>query len=129
MPGLRSLPDPAYDGQSENDVDGGGDAPSEGAQLRAMLETPQRHTGTPDDCYFCLWDGWSSDICGGGARIVDWQTVWRAGSITTGAGQPRWRCLPLPSRRTLTPRRGTESTRVRYDDLRAGQHRRREGGR
>lgn len=74
---LRFLPDPAYDGQSENDIDEGIDdeVPSETAQLRAVLETLARHTRTPDECYFCLWDGWGSDIYGGdGARIVDWQT-------------------------------------------------------
>lgn len=76
---LRFLPDPAYVGQSENDIDididDDDDAPSETAQLRAVLETLARHTCTPDECYFCLWDGWGSGIYGGdGARIVDWQT-------------------------------------------------------
>jgi hypothetical protein len=72
---LRFLPDPAYEGQAENDVDVDEDAPTETAQLCAALETLTRHTRTPEDCYFCLWDGWGSDIWGGGgARIVDWQT-------------------------------------------------------
>jgi hypothetical protein len=72
---LRFLPDPAYEGQGENDVDVDDDAPTETAQLRAILETPAGHTRTPDDCYFCLWDGWGSDIeGGGGARILDPQT-------------------------------------------------------
>lgn len=72
---LRFLPDPAYDGQSENDADGDEDALSETDQLRAVLGTLARHTGTPDECFFCLWDGWGSDIHGGdGARVVDWQT-------------------------------------------------------
>jgi hypothetical protein len=48
---LRFLPDPAYEGQRENDVD------------------------IDEDCYFCLWDGWGSDIHGGGGVfIADWQT-------------------------------------------------------
>ena len=72
---LRFLPDPAYEGQSEDDVDVDEDAPTETAQLRAALETLTRHTRTPDDCYFCLWDGWGSDIEGGGnVFIADWQT-------------------------------------------------------
>lgn len=55
---LRFLPDPAYEGQSENDVDLGEDAPSETAQLRAVVDVLSRYTRTPGDCYFCLWDGW-----------------------------------------------------------------------
>jgi hypothetical protein len=71
---LRFLPDPAYEGQSENDVDVDGDAPSESAQLRALLQLLTRHTRTPDDCYFCLWDGWGWDIEGDDdERIVDRQ--------------------------------------------------------
>lgn len=71
---LLFVPDPAYEGQSENDVDVDDRAPTETAQLRAVLETLTRHTRTPDDCYFCLWDGWGSDIWGGGgARILDAQ--------------------------------------------------------
>ena len=73
---LRFLPDPAYEGQSENDVDVDDDAPTETAQLRAVLETLTGHTHTPDDCYFCLWVGWDSEIeGGGGARILDPQTA------------------------------------------------------
>jgi hypothetical protein len=74
---VRFLPDPAYEGQSENDVHADADvgADAETAQLRAVLDTLTRHTGTPDDCYFCLWDGWGSDIRGGdGARVLDWRT-------------------------------------------------------
>ena len=59
---LRFLPDPAYPGQSENDVHRDGDAPSDTVRLRAALETLTRHTRTPEDCYFCLWDGWTSTI-------------------------------------------------------------------
>lgn len=58
---LRFIPDPAYEGQSENDVDLDDGAPSETALLRAVLEVLTQHTRTPDDCYFCLWDGWGSD--------------------------------------------------------------------
>jgi hypothetical protein len=55
---LRLLPDPEYAGQQESDaeVDDGG--ASESAQLAAVLQVLSRHTRTPDDCYFCLWDGW-----------------------------------------------------------------------
>jgi len=77
---LRFLPDPAYEGQGENDVDVD-DAHDETAQLRVALETLARHTRTPDDCYFCLWDGWGTDIQGGdGARTLDYQT----GTVSRG---------------------------------------------
>jgi hypothetical protein len=68
---LQFLPDPAYEGQSENDVEIDGDPPSETERLRAVLKVLTRHTRTPDDCYFCLWDGWGSDIEGDdGMRIL-----------------------------------------------------------
>jgi hypothetical protein len=79
---LRFLPDPAFEGQSENDVVvDDDDAPTETAQLLAVLESLTGYSRTPDDCYFCLWDGWGSDIWGGdGVRIVDPQaTVVRQG--------------------------------------------------
>lgn len=72
---LRFLPDPAYEGQSENEVHAEVDTPAETARLRAVLARLTAHTRSPDDCYFCLWDGWGSDIWGGdGARVVNMQT-------------------------------------------------------
>ncbi len=72
---LRFLPDPAYEGQSENEVHVDEAAPTDTAQLRAVLETLAGHTSTPDDCYFCLWDGWGAVIWGGdGVRIADLET-------------------------------------------------------
>ena len=61
---LRFLPDPAYEGQSEHDAAIGDDALPESAQLGAVLEVLRRHTRTPDDCYFCVWDGWGPGIDG-----------------------------------------------------------------
>ena len=55
---LRLLPDPERAGQSENDVVVADDATSDGARLGALLQVLERYTGTPKDCYFCLWDGW-----------------------------------------------------------------------
>ena len=67
---LRFLPDPVHPGQPEIAIDD--DAPSEHQLLRAALDVLGRQTRTPDDCYFCLWDGWGSDIYGGdGLRIAD----------------------------------------------------------
>lgn len=59
---LRFLPDPAYQGQSENDVNVGPDAPADSDLLRIVLESLAPYTRTPDDCYFCLWDGWGLDV-------------------------------------------------------------------
>ncbi|MCK6209150.1 hypothetical protein KZX45_01155 [Georgenia sp. EYE_87] len=55
---LRFIPDPAYDGQSENDVKVDDDHPSDLAQLCAVLEVLATHTTTPDDWYVAYWDGW-----------------------------------------------------------------------
>lgn len=88
---LRFLPDRAYLGQSENDVHIEDEGPSETSQLREVLETLAPHTATPDECYFCLWDGWGSLISGGdGARIADWQTctVRRGPLIAPAFGPP-----------------------------------------
>jgi hypothetical protein len=51
---LRFLPDPAYPGQSENDVVG---QDSRADQLPRLFEVLATHTATPDDCYFCVWEG------------------------------------------------------------------------
>jgi hypothetical protein len=78
---LRFLPDPAYVGQEEGDLDIETDDADDEAVLRMALETLTRHTRAPDDCYFCLWDGWGADIDGGdGARILDHQT----GTVSKG---------------------------------------------
>ena len=61
---LRFLPDPVYPGQPETEAAFDPDSPSERERLRTALEVLRQHTGTPDDCYFCLWDGWGSDIEG-----------------------------------------------------------------
>ena len=63
---LRFLPDPAHAGQRESDV---GDARCETEELQLLFEVLATHTRAPDECYFCLWDGWG-DIYGGGAVAV-----------------------------------------------------------
>ncbi len=59
---LRFLPDPVDAGQPE--VEAEPDVPSEHERLRAALEVLRQHTRASDDCYFCLWDGWGTDIEG-----------------------------------------------------------------
>lgn len=52
---LRFLPDPAYPGQSENEVEVDGRTD----QLPRLFELLATHTATPDDCYFCVWAGFT----------------------------------------------------------------------
>ncbi|GAA4588406.1 hypothetical protein BJY16_008553 [Actinoplanes octamycinicus] len=58
---LRFIPDPAYPGQHEADVPAV-ETPPEIDQVRTVLATLARHTGTPDDCYVCVWDGWGTEL-------------------------------------------------------------------
>lgn len=54
---LRILPDPAHPGQSENDVEV--DDWRMG-QMSRLFEVLARHTATPEDWHFCVWDGYDS---------------------------------------------------------------------
>lgn len=58
---LRYLPDPSYEGPSENDAEDEGD---EGfawraGQWTAIFQMLPSHTVTADDCYICIWDGYA----------------------------------------------------------------------
>lgn len=67
---LRFVPDPAFDGQSETEIDTGGPT-DEAGLVAAVCALLTSETTTPDDCYFCLWDGWPGAAATGGdaARI------------------------------------------------------------
>jgi hypothetical protein len=56
---LRFIPDPTGPGQEEADVVLADDHPSDLAQARRALHRLAEFTATPEDCYFCLWDGYS----------------------------------------------------------------------
>jgi hypothetical protein len=56
---LRYLPDPGRPGQDEADADVPDDHPSDIAQARRALHRLAPFTATPEDCYFCLWEGYS----------------------------------------------------------------------
>lgn len=88
---LRFLPDPAYQGQRENDI-GFGVHRSETEQLREVLETLTLHTRTSGSCYFCVWDGWG-DI---DARPVDVVVPNRAYYLFRGAVSDVWH-MPDPA--------------------------------
>lgn len=61
---LRSVPDPVFEGQSENDNAAAEGALSEASQIRIAVSCLSGHTGTADDCYFAWWDGWGEDVAG-----------------------------------------------------------------
>lgn len=56
---LRFIPDPSGPGQAEADVEVPDGHPSDIAQARRALHLLARFTATPQECYFCLWDGYS----------------------------------------------------------------------
>ena len=64
---LRYLPDPAYEGQSENEADVDDDW-WDSDQLAALLQVLASHTTRPDDCYVCVWEGYADN---GGDMPVD----------------------------------------------------------
>lgn len=57
---LRFIPDPAYPAQTEGDAQRDPEGLSDNEQLGVVLAELAHYTGTPDDCYFCIWDGWPS---------------------------------------------------------------------
>ena len=67
---LRFIPDPEFEGQKTNDVDFPDDGITESEQLAVVLEILSRYTATPDDCYFCLWDGWGCEVIGDDIPMV-----------------------------------------------------------
>lgn len=78
---LRFIPDPAYPGQVEADDQDDDSPESEADMVYGALDVLARHTATPNDCYFCLWDGWGSSIHGGdGLRVANSDT----GKVTRG---------------------------------------------
>lgn len=57
---LRIIPDPSYPGQREGDADVEPGALHDTEQIGVVLAELARFTGTPEDCYFLVWDGWPS---------------------------------------------------------------------
>lgn len=58
---LRFIPDPAHEGQSENDAARRADAPSDNDLLRTAVGTLLQHTGSPAEGYLLIWDGWGRE--------------------------------------------------------------------
>ena len=58
---LRFIPDPTRPGQTEADVYIDNDHPPEMEQTRLALECLGQFTTTPEDCYFCIWEGYGDE--------------------------------------------------------------------
>ena len=61
---VRILPDPERPFLSETEAPSVPGALSEEEQIRLIVDVLGRHTSTPDDAYFGLWDGWGTRIPG-----------------------------------------------------------------
>lgn len=53
------IPDPVASGQAEADVRLPDNHPSDIWQARRAIHKLAQFTSTPQDCYFCLWEGYS----------------------------------------------------------------------
>lgn len=62
---LRFIPDPTSEGESENDAPIPDGRLSETEQLQLVLTVLRIHSRTPQDLYFCFWEGvWDSAVTG-----------------------------------------------------------------
>lgn len=89
---LRFLPDPAYEGQSENDVEFDDDDDVDPFPI--LFDVLGRHTATPDDCYFCLWDGYGELGSPGPAPLATSQARVSVEAPPPGARPARARTRP-----------------------------------
>ena len=68
---LRFIPDPDRPGQAEADAVVPDDHPSDLAQASRALHRLAAFTSTPEDCYFCVWDGYSDIPLPPGLPLID----------------------------------------------------------
>jgi hypothetical protein len=59
---VRFIPDPVRPGQVESDAELAEDHPSDLAQLERAIDVLARFTATPDDAWFCAWEGYSDTV-------------------------------------------------------------------
>lgn len=59
---LRYVPDPAFPGQREAEVDRADDLPPDLQQALSALDVLHRYTRTPGDCWFAVWEGCSASL-------------------------------------------------------------------
>jgi hypothetical protein len=59
---LRYIPDPTSPGQHETDAYISADHPSDASQARRALNVLADFTETPDECFFCVWEGIAGNV-------------------------------------------------------------------
>lgn len=102
---LRFLVDPTNPAQSETDAPPNTENLSQTAQLMAAVEVLQRHTRTPDELYFCFWDGYGFIMPGARFDVPERSYFLYHGNPTettgtTETGNSEWRiaaCDQAPS--------------------------------
>lgn len=118
---LRFMPDPAFVGQRESEADVpdlGEPGPSETWQIGVAMTHLSRHTSTPDECYYLIWEGWPDvaalckqlgaarvDIVDEGQRSVRGYYLFRGDTDLSAwdsdddadAGSPLESGLPIPA--------------------------------
>jgi hypothetical protein len=65
---LRYIPDPIGPDQLETDADIPADHEFWAPQARRALNVLAEFTDTPDECFFCLWDGTAGDVLSAAER-------------------------------------------------------------
>jgi hypothetical protein len=59
---LRYIPDPTRPGQQEHEADIPDDHPLDALQATRALGILAAFTDTPEECYFCFWEGMAGDF-------------------------------------------------------------------
>jgi len=59
---LRYIPDPTSPGQLETDADISADHPLWASQARRAVNVLADFTETPDECFFCIWEGTAGNV-------------------------------------------------------------------
>lgn len=54
---VRFIPDPSFPGQKTNEVEFDQKELTEKEQVGVALDLLSQYTTTPNECYFCMWDG------------------------------------------------------------------------
>lgn len=101
---LRYLPAPAYEGQSAANADVDDDW-CDRDQLATLMQVLTAYTTRPDDCYVCVWEGYSEGHGDSGDMPVDRgefpgirgeTPLWYPGDTSPGEASPASMRLPSP---------------------------------